>query len=124
RTPSLDDPPARRRDEDPPRVTADAHPGCLVDGAEPRQPALPRPADARRRAGDARPRDPLPAGPAQARLEVIFGRAAVLFVTAGLAGSAGTPGVTPTSILLGGTVPLSGPASAFGVIGPSAAAYF
>ena len=35
-----------------------------------------------------------------------------------------TPGVTSTEILLGGTVPLSGPASAFGTVGPGANAYF
>ena len=34
------------------------------------------------------------------------------------------PGVTPTSILLGGTVPLSGEAAAFGSVGPGAKAYF
>ena len=38
--------------------------------------------------------------------------------------SGGTPGVTPTEVLLGGTVPLSGPASPFGVVGPGANAYF
>ena len=43
---------------------------------------------------------------------------------AGTASSGGTPGVTSSSILLGGTFPLSGPASAFGVVGASAAAYF
>ena len=35
-----------------------------------------------------------------------------------------TPGVTSPEILLGGTVPLSGPASAFGTVGPGANAYF
>jgi branched-chain amino acid transport system substrate-binding protein len=34
------------------------------------------------------------------------------------------PGVTPTSILIGGTVPLSGPESAYSVIAQGAAAYF
>ncbi|HSD79029.1 MAG TPA: ABC transporter substrate-binding protein [Solirubrobacteraceae bacterium] len=38
--------------------------------------------------------------------------------------SGGTPGVTPSQILLGGTVPLSGNASAFGTVGPGANAYF
>jgi branched-chain amino acid transport system substrate-binding protein len=38
--------------------------------------------------------------------------------------SVGPPGVTSTEILLGGTVPLSGPASPFGVVGPGANAYF
>ena len=47
-------------------------------------------------------------------------------VGGGLAGAARTsdPGVTPTSILLGGTVPLSGEAAAFGSVGPGAKAYF
>ena len=49
-----------------------------------------------------------------------------LLVTApvALASSAGDPGVTSTTVLLGGTVPLSGPASAFGAVGPGAKAYF
>lgn len=34
------------------------------------------------------------------------------------------PGVTATSILIGGTVPLSGEAAAFGAVGPGAKAYF
>jgi branched-chain amino acid transport system substrate-binding protein len=34
------------------------------------------------------------------------------------------PGVTPTTVLLGGTVPLTGEAAAFGTVGPGAKAYF
>jgi branched-chain amino acid transport system substrate-binding protein len=34
------------------------------------------------------------------------------------------PGVTPASVLLGGTVPLTGEAAAFGTVGPGAKAYF
>jgi branched-chain amino acid transport system substrate-binding protein len=34
------------------------------------------------------------------------------------------PGLTATTILLGATVPLSGPAAAFGAVGPGAKAYF
>src|SRR5205823_2192482 len=34
------------------------------------------------------------------------------------------PGLTPTSIKLGGTVPLSGEAAAFGSVAPGAKAYF
>jgi len=49
--------------------------------------------------------------------------ALVLASTAGAASTA-DPGVTATSILLGGTVPLSGEASAFGSVGPGAKAYF
>ena len=47
----------------------------------------------------------------------------VLASTAGAAPSA-DPGVTAKRILLGGTVPLSGEASAFGSVGPGAKAYF
>ena len=32
------------------------------------------------------------------------------------------PGLTPTSVLLGGTVPLTGEAAAFGAVGPGAKA--
>jgi branched-chain amino acid transport system substrate-binding protein len=46
--------------------------------------------------------------------------------TCGTAGASGAavPGVTKTSILIGGTVPLSGEAAAFGAVGPGAKAYF
>ena len=49
--------------------------------------------------------------------------ALVLAVGAGAAPRA-EPGVTPTTVLLGGTVPLSGEAAAFGSVGPGAKAYF
>ena len=50
---------------------------------------------------------------------------AVLVVTATAGASpAAEPGVTSTSILLGGTVPLTGEAAAFGSVGPGAKAYF
>ena len=49
--------------------------------------------------------------------------ALVLASTAGAASTA-DPGVTAKRILLGGTVPLSGEASAFGSVGPGAKAYF
>jgi branched-chain amino acid transport system substrate-binding protein len=48
-----------------------------------------------------------------------------LVVTAGAgAGSTAEPGVTGTTVLLGGTVPLTGEAAAFGSIGAGAKAYF
>lgn len=56
-----------------------------------------------------------------------FAAAAILalVVVAGAgARSAADPGVTPTSVLLGGTVPLTGEAAAFGAVGPGARAYF
>lgn len=40
------------------------------------------------------------------------------------AGSTADPGVTSTSILIGGTVPLTGPAAAFASVAPGAEAYF
>ena len=49
--------------------------------------------------------------------------ALVLASTAGAASTA-DPGITAKTILLGGTVPLSGEASAFGSVGPGAKAYF
>ena len=49
--------------------------------------------------------------------------ALVLVSTAGAASTA-DPGVSAKRILLGGTVPLSGEASAFGSVGPGAKAYF
>jgi ABC-type branched-subunit amino acid transport system substrate-binding protein len=52
----------------------------------------------------------------------LLAAAALSLPAAGVSG--GTPGVTATQILLGGTVPLSGPASPFGVVGPGARAYF
>jgi branched-chain amino acid transport system substrate-binding protein len=50
--------------------------------------------------------------------------ALLLPVPVALASASGDPGVTSTTVLLGGTVPLSGPASAFGAVGPGAKAYF
>jgi len=53
--------------------------------------------------------------------------AAALGAVAAAAAGATTgadPGVTPTSVLIGGTVPLSGEAAAFGTVGPGAKAYF
>jgi ABC-type branched-subunit amino acid transport system substrate-binding protein len=48
--------------------------------------------------------------------------AALALPAAGLTG--GSPGITSNQILIGGTIPLSGPASAFGTVGPGANAYF
>ena len=45
-------------------------------------------------------------------------------VTAAGAATTADPGVTATTILIGGTVPLSGEAAAFGAVGPGAMAYF
>jgi branched-chain amino acid transport system substrate-binding protein len=50
--------------------------------------------------------------------------AGVTAASAGQAARAADPGVTPTSILLGGTTPLSGPYSAFSSVARGADAYF
>jgi branched-chain amino acid transport system substrate-binding protein len=51
--------------------------------------------------------------------------ALVLATAAGaVAGTAAEPGVSSTTVKLGGTVPLSGEAAAFGAVGPGAKAYF
>lgn len=51
--------------------------------------------------------------------------ALALLGVAGAGASPGAdPGVTSTSVLLGGTVPLTGEAAAFGAVGPGAKAYF
>jgi branched-chain amino acid transport system substrate-binding protein len=41
-----------------------------------------------------------------------------------LGSPAATPGVTPTTITLGGTIPITGPAAAYGSVGKGAEAYF
>jgi branched-chain amino acid transport system substrate-binding protein len=48
----------------------------------------------------------------------------VAAVAAALAMGASAPGVTPTTITIGGTVPITGPAAAFGSVGRGSDAYF
>jgi branched-chain amino acid transport system substrate-binding protein len=60
---------------------------------------------------------------------VIPRAAAIALVSLVLAGAAGgapaaDPGLTSSTVLLGGTVPLTGEAAAFGSVGPGAKAYF
>src|ERR1700691_2040059 len=50
--------------------------------------------------------------------------AAALAAGAGTARADDTPGITDTEIKIGNTMPYSGPASAYGVIGRTEAAYF
>jgi branched-chain amino acid transport system substrate-binding protein len=52
------------------------------------------------------------------------GLAALALVAGAGAAPRVDPGVGPTSVLLGGTVPLTGEAAAFGTVGPGAKAYF
>src|SRR5204863_8108364 len=58
---------------------------------------------------------------AEASLSVI---AHVAAVAAAVAAGASTPGVTTTTITIGGTVPITGPAAAFGSVGRGSDAYF
>src|SRR5437763_17208414 len=61
------------------------------------------------------------------RLKVIVGAAAMsLILAVGLASAttASDPGVSKSSILIGGTFPLSGPASLYGTIPQAEKAYF
>ncbi len=58
------------------------------------------------------------------RALLVLAVALAIGIPAATAGQQDAPGVTPTSVLIGGTVPLTGPAAAFGVVGPGAAAYF
>ncbi len=57
------------------------------------------------------------------KLYVLLG-AVVALGLAAVASGAGTPGVTSTEVLIGGTTPLSGPASAYQSVAKGAAAYF
>jgi branched-chain amino acid transport system substrate-binding protein len=58
------------------------------------------------------------------RALVLAATAALALAAAAGAGTAAEPGVTATTVLLGGTVPLSGEAAAFGAVAPGAKAYF
>ena len=53
------------------------------------------------------------------RLVLVAAAALVAATAAGAAGRA-EPGLSATMILIGGTVPLSGEAAAFGTVGPGA----
>jgi len=55
---------------------------------------------------------------------VLASIAGLIALPAALAGSAADPGVTPTTILLGGTSPLTGPAAAYASVARGAHAYF
>lgn len=58
------------------------------------------------------------------RVRLLFAVLVLAGAPAALAGAAADPGVTPTTILLGGTTPLSGPASAYASVARGADAYF
>jgi branched-chain amino acid transport system substrate-binding protein len=58
------------------------------------------------------------------RKAALAGVVALLVTAAAGAATRAEPGVTPGTVVLGGTVPLSGEAAAFGSVGPGAKAYF
>src|SRR5579872_5994797 len=58
------------------------------------------------------------------RLRTIMLAAASLLALAGTGFAADAPGVTATEIKIGNTMPYSGPASAYGVIGKGETAFF
>src|SRR6266403_1785890 len=62
---------------------------------------------------------------AMGKSRVLFGvLGALVIVSAASAGGSATPGVTSKQILIGGTTPLSGPASAYAAVAKGADAYF
>jgi branched-chain amino acid transport system substrate-binding protein len=62
---------------------------------------------------------------AMGKSRVLFGVfSALAIVSAASAGGSSTPGVTSNQILIGGTTPLSGPASAYAAVAKGADAYF
>src|SRR5436309_14509695 len=62
---------------------------------------------------------------AMGKRKVLFGVVgALVAVSAASAGGSATPGVTAKQILIGGTTPLSGPASAYAAVAKGADAYF
>jgi branched-chain amino acid transport system substrate-binding protein len=58
------------------------------------------------------------------RLAAAVALLALLVLPSAAARRVEEPGVTPTTVLLGATVPLSGPVAAFGALAPGAKAYF
>ena len=113
----------------PQGIAAHAHARVVVDRAGEREPPLSRSPDAAERSGAGRHRSTQASGLAHTGHEVIARVAAVAFVALALVASAGgattaDPGVTSSTVLLGGTVPLTGEAAAFGTVGPGAKAYF
>jgi ABC-type branched-subunit amino acid transport system substrate-binding protein len=67
----------------------------------------------------------LPRKPRRSRFALLLATAAALVsLPVALAGSAADPGVTSSSILIGGTSPLTGPAAAYASVARGAKAYF
>ncbi len=113
----------------PEGLAAHADARLVVDRAVGVEPPLPRSPDGAERSRARRHGGPEAAGPAHAGHEVTARAAAVALAALALVATAGAtpaadPGVTSTGVLLGGTVPLTGEAAAFGTVGPGAKAYF
>src|SRR5262249_25560700 len=111
-----DDQAAERGHVHPPRVTPPRHARRALDRPEHREPRLPD-SGAGQLDGDGAGSDAVAAGAAEADLAMIAPLAAAAVALA-------TPGVTPTQITLGGTVPLTGIASAYGSVARGSDAYF
>ena len=98
----------------------------VLDGAEPCEPSLPRPADGGGSARDARPHGSEHPCPHEGDLGMKLAfvsllAAAVVAVPGALAAD---PGVSSDEIVIGGTAPISGPESAYAVVAQGAKAYF
>ena len=110
-------------------LAADPDARLVLHGAEPDEPPLSRPSDGAdgsrsRGHGDAQaPGSPHTGHAVIARAAAAALAGLALVATAGATPTA-DPGVTPTTVLLGGTVPLTGEAAAFGTVAPGAKAYF
>ncbi len=114
-------------DVPPAGLARHAHPRLVVSCAEPREPPLPRPSlpagRPARRHGRHGP-DPGARDTDLGVRRVLLAAVAVLAAATAATAATAEPGVTATTILIGGTVPLSGEAAAFGTVGPGAKAYF
>jgi dienelactone hydrolase len=129
REPHLPDRAGEPGDVRPEGLEADRDDRLVLPGPEPGQPALPRPPVPVDGAAcrDGRLAEPPPArdaGLAMRRALAVVATVALGLVAAAGASTSAEPGVTPTSVLIGGTVPLSGEAAAFGTVAPGAKAYF
>src|SRR5204863_1639709 len=112
----------RGRQSHPAWIEAARVPRRDVDRAECREPALPQ-ARSGRFASDGRQGHRDIAAAAEADLAVISHLAAAAAAIA-LGAPAVTPGVTASTVTIGGTIPISGPAAAYGSVGRGADAYF
>ena len=123
---------------DQPREPGDLHSSRLAPDADARvvlaravvvEPPLSRSPDGAERTRSGRERGARDSRPPQAGHEVSWRLVVAAFVALVVVAGAGArpaqdPGVTPATVALGGTVPLTGEAAAFGSVGAGAKAYF